>query len=257
MNRQQTNKRFVLILTLCTIILSFTLISCIDFRKPQDDISYVIIDLECETDTIIINENSGYGDVPRIYPIKEKYVNGQKTEVIKDLSPLSFSEYEFEESQYCYYENGRMYPKDSTQVEWKEKVMLYLLNGNDIDYNISFEFTVTKNPIPAESIALRLLYENAVLQAEQSIFLQADYNPSNTSYLETIWIAEFVEKDGQRITTNLDEYITFSFGGIDNNTENTTSLKITNLQAGDKVSVIARSKRDEGIISNPLEIPVV
>ena len=238
------------------LIIIGSLLALISCKLAPDstvrDETSVIIGIECETDTIVIDTANGYGQIPSIYAIRQRYVNGVATDIYKDTNFLSGRQVTILETDKVTYSNsGLLYVKDSTQHDWTDTVQLYLIQNGQIDYNIGLQLIVQEHRIEAETLDLHPSWDTP-LEADGKISLRVDYYPSNTSYLETDFIIQHVIKDGQKITENLTEYA--QIGEVNNNW---AVLSISNLQAGDKVSVIARSKRDEDIISNALEIPVV
>ena len=71
--------------------------------------------LDTPIPTITIGEN-GYGDVPPIYLMTYDYMNKDDY----DITPLSYRECEFQQSQYVNFNSGRAYTKDSNNKEFVE-----------------------------------------------------------------------------------------------------------------------------------------
>ena len=256
MNRQQTNKKIILILTLCAILLSFTLMSCIDFRMPQPVITVKIEGYRQDNDRLVFSEN-GYAVIQGMQKIRHTYEDGK--EVRTEYVELDYQEYIFEKNELVYTQLNRIHQIDNTIPEFTTTAIAHPLvdqNGipskdGEIDYATSFEFTVTKNRIKAESITAEVLWDGE-LKPGSRINLGAKYFPENTSYKITEWFIKEIEKGGEIITEGLDKY-----AELGEFTGTSTDLTATNeLQKGDKVTVIAYSTKDKKC-SNALEIPVV
>ena len=118
MNRQQTSKKSIIILSLCAILLSFTLMSCINFRKPEPVITEKIEGYRQDNNRLVFSEN-GFAEIQGMQKIRHTYEDGK--EVKTEYVELGYREYIFEENHFVYAQNGSMYINDH---EWNDTTFI-------------------------------------------------------------------------------------------------------------------------------------
>ena len=252
MNRLKTNKKLIIVLFLCAILLSFTLMSCISPETPIR--KEILVGYEQSSQEIEMPERLSVS-VPRIITITEIYEGKEKIGTRK--GELMYDQFMFEENQYVYYHGYNSLRvndhewDDTTFIEFTTTAIAHPLvdeNGipskdGEIDYATSFEFKVTKNRIPAESV--EAFTSVSWVEAGDGMALNSRLLPQNASYKNVTFQIEFVIVDNQKITDQdkIEVYaeIDTSSGSIDS----ATLLTKKTLSAGDKIAISAYAPCDD------------
>ena len=219
-----------------------------EWQQPKDNVLYV-------------KEDSSRVESPTIDRMVHEYENGVliRTSNYPYYTLDNQRNWEHNENEFIHFIDGWIIanseiPKFNTTITAQ---VIVDENGEEAKEGelLTFEFTVIKNPIPAESV--EAFTSVSWVEAGDGMALNSRLLPQNASYKKVTFQIEFVIVDNQKITDQdkIKDYaeIDTSSGSIDS----ATLLTKKTLSAGDKIAISAYAPCDDIHSQTPAEIEVV